>query len=257
MKILAILLAFTFTAECFSAPDQNTEVPEFVYRVDKRHYTYVFKNGFKSWSYEQDNENLNIADHVSGRSCTTLSNNRNSAFISTSASRQLVERLAKNIISKSKDGEYITIYTIHPDRNTYETYRSLIWLEEHGSVPVSPMEFSMSLSQNEWVALHSIDPSSIESATVYFRERDRIRIEEHHNQYYIYSLDSVANPSPFTGFTPQAERSNNWRVWIQNNLQPIVSQCFSSTRINSTDVYIVNNSHQTDYSAILNIIGAF
>lgn len=254
-KCIPLLLCFFVSAGIWAAPEENKNIPDTVYRVDKRHYSEVFKNGFKSWSTMQENGNANIADHVSGRSCTMSStSNRNTIFISVSANRNFVETLARNKVNTLRTGEFITIYTIHPDINMFESFRSLVWLQDNEYATVSPSEFAMAVAQREWVAVHSIDPSTIERATTYFRDGNRIRIEEHINPYYIYSIDRVVNTAPFSQFHPQRPQRGNWRVWIQNNLPPMVSQCFTSAHENTTDVYIQQKNTQPEYSANMDLV---
>lgn len=240
------LLFMTFNAY---AMNHHNDI-DMVYRVDKRHFSDVFKNGFKAWGYGNVNANTNVADHVSGRSCTLSSTSRNTAFISTSASLRFIQSLAANISSKLKKGEYITIYSIHPDINFYEAYRSLVWLSDNSNYHVSPNEFLMAVTQDEWIAFNNIDNTSIESATVYIRDENSLRIEEHINPYYIFSIDRTVNFQPFTNFRPSQPR-REWRIWLRESVYPLVTQCFNNGYLNSTSVYISKMPFHNEYSSEL------
>lgn len=240
-----------FISCVFATPGHDEELPSFVYRVDKRHPSEIFKKGFNAWGVSrQDGEgnseepNNNIADHVSGRSCTSGATQRNSIFISTTSSKTYAENLVSNIVKKLKNSEFIVMYTIHPDRNTYQSYRSLMWLADYTTISVSPNVFAMSLTQSEWVAVETIPNIAIESATVYFREGNTIRIEEHRNPNYINSIDRVANFRPYTLNNNQAQtvtrQEGGWRVWLRNNIHPFVTQCFAPSTPNVTDVRLVS-----------------
>lgn len=206
--------------------------PELVYRVDKRPPGDIdkqFKNGaffhgLTPWRTGVQ-ANMNVVDHVSGRSCTAQGAVKNSGFISTTSDKAFAMAYLKSIRRTLTEGQTVTLYTIRATSIFYDSYRTLRHLHDHRIMSVSANEFILAAVESEWISAGPIPPNLIISAEIYSADGSHQPVT---NIYYVPILDEqvTGNSQPYIQLQALSLRSR-WRVWIQDRIMPIVSSCFN------------------------------
>ena len=97
----------------------NNDPPRFVYRADFRDPDDIFQNGMSSLG-----DNINLIDHVDGRSCNYQQ--ANTAFIATSAEEQSARHWASEQLRTNEQQSSIYVYRIRASSNFYNMYESLM-----------------------------------------------------------------------------------------------------------------------------------
>lgn len=131
----------------------------FVYRVDERSPSQIFRDGFTSWG-----NNMDLLDHVSGISCH--GNSYGSAFIPTSASRNSALRIANEIFSsRLPRPQILYLYRIRADSRFYNVYSNLESIDERANIEIENNLYYMADRQEEVVALRRIPTTQIHQVT--------------------------------------------------------------------------------------------
>ena len=103
----------------FSAAAAEVEdLPEFVYRADRRGPKVVFETGFPALG-----NNANLLEHLSGVSCSKDEGQGTSAFVDTTASLTFAIKWGKMFDRTFEEPFYV--YEIRPTKNFYDCAESL------------------------------------------------------------------------------------------------------------------------------------
>ncbi|MFD1792195.1 hypothetical protein ACFSE0_11160 [Ochrobactrum teleogrylli] len=132
------------------------EVPDVLFRADRRDPSIIFASGFQSWGDDED-----IIRHVSGYSVGVFPS---SNYVATTTSAEI----AAKFLSWDQSYQTFWVYTIRPNNSFYSANLSLREIvNTSNDENVIAEARSLISSQNEWLALRQIPPSQIISATEY------------------------------------------------------------------------------------------
>ncbi|MGV3344337.1 hypothetical protein ACGVWS_00855 [Enterobacteriaceae bacterium LUAb1] len=142
----------------------NADYPKFVYRMDKRSYTEIFRTGFQSWGYDKD-----ILNHLMGFS----TNNHTSAYIATSSDIGYFNRFtslygrAQRMLNNGVP-EILYIYEISFKKDMISVKD---FVKENNLLLHLPMNFID--RQNEYLAQYKINKHDIVRCYLYRLNTDK------------------------------------------------------------------------------------
>lgn len=177
---------FFFTLNIYAAPITPVTT---VYRADSRDYHDVFKNGFISWG-----NNINFAAHVTGIS--GFSRQRNSAFISTTASLAFADEYARD--RGRNFGHFFYIYNIRATDNMYSALATMNHLYTIHNEDMNSVMRRFLDEEQEWSALIDIPGDQIRSVTIVEYYQGHYYESNINNPYYL-AEETHASTEPFTG----------------------------------------------------------
>lgn len=149
LKVI-ILVFFYLSSACAISAD-------FVYRIDDRPPSEIFRNGFFS-----KGTNMILIQHIVGASCHRTGD---SAFIATTSELESARSIADAIFGANRDdSRTLYLYTIRADSHFYNLTPTVNALEDRGEAFTS-QQFAMMEIQREVVALRNIPNQNIQSVT--------------------------------------------------------------------------------------------
>lgn len=166
----------------------SVEAVDFVYRVDSRSPSEIFRDGFRSHG-----NNRNLQQHLRGDSCAAGS--RDSAFIATTTSLSETYNIARQYYSSSTFRGTLYRYRIRANNIFYSIQPSVNYLTERG-VTFTGFERIMIREQNEIVAVEHIPTENIAEAVELTYDRLNSRVLDGagtSNSRYI-SISTTSNP---------------------------------------------------------------
>ncbi|WP_071999969.1 scabin-related ADP-ribosyltransferase [Raoultella planticola] len=210
---------------------------DFVYRVDSRPPSEIFRDGFRSHG-----NNRNLQQHLRGDSCAAGS--RDSAFIATTTSLSETYNIARQYYSSSTFRGTLYRYRIRANNIFYSVQPSVNYLTERG-VTFTGFEQIMMREQNEVVAVEHIPTENIAEAVELTYDRLSGRVLDGagtSNARYI-SISTTSN----TGVIPEiVVPTVSVRERI-NAFGSLISACFSLKGVRRDELNKRSNYYEPEF----------
>ena len=210
---------------------------DFVYRVDSRPPSEIFRDGFRSHG-----NNRNLQQHLRGDSCAAGS--RDSAFIATTTSLSETYSIARHYYSSSTFRGTLYRYRIRANNIFYSIQPSVNYLTERG-VTFTGFEQIMMREQNEIVAVEHIPTENIAETVELTYDRLNSRVLDGNgtsNARYI-AISTTSNPGIIPGITVPTV-SVRERI---NAFGSLISACFSLKGVRRDESKTNNNYYEASF----------
>lgn len=238
---------------------KSVSPPDILFRVDLRPpedsnplaQDGAFTRGLTPWA-TGNAANLNVADHVSGRSCTARNAVRNSGFLSTTTDRGFAQDYIRSLLHALAPEQGVTLYTIRATSIFYESYETLRYVHDTGLENISANEFILAMAESEWLTAGPIPNNLIIRAEV-FNTDGSVNTIENPNYVPIEESDVRASSGPYRAYQPSPLRSN-WRSWVNDTIIPLISSCFhSQPQPSDVRIFSISKPHSHEFSSYIMI----
>jgi len=210
---------------------------DFVYRVDSRPPSEIFRDGFRSHG-----NNRNLQQHLRGDSCAAGS--RDSAFIATTTSLSETYNIARQYYSSSTFRGTLYRYRIRANSTFFSIQPSVNYLTERG-VTFTGFEQIMMREQNEIVAIERIPIGNIADAVELTYDRLSGRVSDGagtSNARYI-SISTISNPGIIPNLVVPTVSIRD-RINVFGSL---ISACFSLKGVRRDELNKRSNYYESEF----------